>query len=118
MSNEKLVDEDTGDFTEYGTATFALRKANMENYFSQAKEYKKQYDKLMGDIASGKESLDDDNVVAKLREYEDGMRDATLAAKQEEQAIVDLVREGYDTQLDSLNELIEKYKELKNSEKD
>lgn len=118
MSNEKLVDEDTGNFTEYGIATLASRKVNMENYFSQAKEFQKKYNKLMQDIAEGKESLDDEKVVERLRYLEDGMRDATLAAKNEEQAIVDLVKQGYDAQLDSLNELIDKYKELKNSEKE
>lgn len=118
MGNKQLVDKDNGDFTEYGKATLGLHQKNIETYLSQADAYEQEYNSIMAQIEKGELSLSDQNVVDRLRELEDARRDAALSAENEKQSVVDLVREGYEAQLSALSNLIQKYKDLKNSEKD
>ncbi len=112
LDKEKMTDED-GNFTDYGKTSLALHNVNYESYMEQARGYAKEYQDLMTNA-----DLSDEKVIQRMRELEDAQRDARLAAEDEKQAIVDLVRQGYEAQLDSLSELIQKYKDLKHSEKD
>lgn len=118
MSNKDMVDKDSGKFTEYGTATLGLHQTNYENYLAQANAYQNEYNSLMDKIAKGEESIADENVIKRLRELQDGHRNAKLSAENELQAIQDLVKQGYESQLDILSKLIDKYKKLKDSELD
>ncbi len=112
LDKEKMTDDD-GNFTDYGKTSLALHNVNYESYMAQAKGYAEEYQELMKAA-----DLSDEKVIQRMRELEDAQRDARLAAEDEKQAIVDLAREGYETQLDSLSDLIQKYKDLKHSEKD
>ena len=112
LDKEKMTDEN-GNFTDYGKTSLALHNVNYESYMEQARGYAKEYQDLMTNA-----DLSDEKVIQRMRELEDAQRDARLAAEDEKQAIVDLVRQGYEAQLDSLSELIQKYKDLKHSEKD
>lgn len=116
--NNDLVDEDTGNFTEYGNATFGLHNANYKSYLEQAKEYEEEYNDLLAKIARGEESIADENVVNRLRQLEDAQRDAKISAENELKSIIDLVEQGYQAQLNALKELIDEYKELQNAEKE
>lgn len=116
MSNKDMVDKDSGKFTEYGTATLGLHQTNYENYLAQADAYQNEYNSLMDKIARGEESIADENVINRLRELQDAHREAKLSAEDELQSIQDLVKQGYEAQLDILSELIDKYKKLKDSE--
>ncbi len=116
--NKKLIDEETGNFTEFGNAALGLRMVDYKNYLAQADAYTREYDNLMKQIESGEESLDDEKVVQRLRELQDAQRDAKLSAEDTLTVIKDLMKQGYDAQLESLSKLIQKYKDLKQSEKD
>lgn len=116
--NQQMVDKENGDFTKYGEATMKLHQSNLKSYLEQAQKYQIEYNDLMAKIARGEESLDDEAVINRLRELQDAQRDSILSAEDEKKALADLVREGYDTQLNALDKLINKFKDLKSSEKD
>lgn len=118
MSNKDLVDEDTGKFTKYGSATLGLHKTNYDSYLAQANQYQSEYNSIMKQIKDGELSLSDENVIARLRELQDAHRDAKESAENELQSMKDLVKQGYDAQISSLSKLIDKYKKLRDSEKD
>lgn len=118
MSNKDLVDEDTGKFTKYGSATLGLHKTNYDSYLAQANQYQSEYNSIMKQIKDGELSLSDENVIARLRELQDAHRDAKESAENELQSMKDLVKQGYDAQINSLSKLIDKYKKLRDSEKD
>ena len=116
--NKDLTDEDSGNFTEYGNAALALHNENYKNYLAQADAYAREYNDIMNQVARGELSLDDENVIQRLRELQDAQRDAKLSAEDELSAIIDLTRQGYEAQLNALSSLIQKYKDLKQNEKD
>ena len=118
MSGKKLVDDETGKYTEHGTATLSLHRQNYESYLAQAAAYQNEYDDIRQKIKTGELSAKDEAVIQRQRELEDAHRDAALAAEDELEAIEDLVRQGYETQLTALGKLIDRYKELKNSAAD
>ena len=118
LSHKKLVDDETGEFTAEGNTTLNLRKSNYQDYLTQAAKYQQEYEKLQKQIAKGELSAEDENVITRLRELEDAHHDAMLSAEEEKDTIADLIKEGYQAQLNSLSELIQKYKDLRQNEKD
>ena len=118
LSRKKLVDDETGSYTEHGTAALSLYKQNYDSYRAQADAYQKEYDDIRQKIRTGELSAKDEAVIQRQRELQDAYRDAALSAEDELEAIQDLVRQGYDAQLDTLGKLIGRYKELKNSAAD
>lgn len=118
LSHKKLVDDETGDFTDEGKTTLNLRKSNYQNYLTQAAKYQKEYQNLQSQIAKGELDADDEKVVARLRELEDAHHNVMLSAEDEKESIASLIKEGYDAQLNSLSKLIQKYKDLRQNAKD
>ncbi len=116
--NHDFVDKDTGDFTEFGNAAFGLYKTDYETSLAQADKYAGEYADIMNKISTGELSMGDEAVVNRLRELQDEEWSAKLAAEDTLNSIIDLVRNGYEAQLDALGKLIQKYKDLKQSEKD
>ncbi len=116
--NHDFVDKDTGDFTEFGNAAFGLYKTDYETSLAQADKYAREYADIMNKISTGELSMGDEAVVNRLRELQDEEWSAKLAAEDTLNSIIDLVRNGYEAQLDALGKLIQKYKDLKQSEKD
>lgn len=116
--NHDLVDKDTGDFTEFGNAALGLYKADYETSLAEAKAYAKEYADIMKKISTGELSQSDEAVINRLRELQDEEWAAKLAAEDTLNSIISLVRNGYEAQLDALSKLIQKYKDLKQSEKD
>ncbi len=114
MSNEDLFD-DKGNFTKYADATLALHNSNYEVYMANAREYAEEMKALEEDIANGiiGGTLAED----RYRELEDARRDAIQSAQDEKNAILDLVENGLQKELDYLNEIIDKKKESLNAEK-
>ena len=111
LSGEDLFD-DSGNMTKYADATLALHGSNYEVYMANAKEYAEEVKALEKDLAEGKDVID------RYNEMVDAHQDAVLAAQKEKQAILDLVSDAYQKQLDYLNEIIDKKKESLNAEKD
>ena len=105
----------SGKMSDEGLATLAMRFTKRKAYYEQIKEYDKQIaaaqELYMKDTANT-ENLDH------LNDLETKQREIIQNYNDEKQAILDLVREGYDKQLESLQSLIDKYMEAVNAEKD
>ena len=113
MSNDKLYD-DKGQFTDKGQATAGLRVVNYQTYMEQAKKYAENIKELNAQLAADPKNEDADK---KRYEYIEAQREAILAAEKEKDAIKDLVEEGINKELDSLQKLIDKKQESLESEK-
>lgn len=113
LEKEDLFDEN-GSFTKYGDAALGLHSAAYEAYKIQADDYYKEILKLQKQLADGAGQ----DVLEHYNELADAHRDAVNAANSEKQSMLDLIEDGYNAQLDAIQELIDKKKEQLNSEKD
>lgn len=118
MEFDDLIDEEKAELTDYGNAVLALHKNNYDSYLAQAEEYEKEYHKIMEQIRKGELKASDDEVIARIRELEDARRDCRISAEQEAKAIRDLLQDLYDKQLSKISEMISKYKDLMDAQKD
>lgn len=114
MSNDKLFD-DRGDITDQGKATMGLHGVNYNTYMSQADEYRKAIDELNKEIEKDPYNQ---TLLERRKELLELQQESILAAEDEKQALKDLVQEGINAELDSLSDLIDKYTELLDSQKD
>lgn len=114
MSNEKLFGDD-GKLTSQGLATMALHGQNYNSYMYQADEYGAEVAKLDKQIANDPY---DQELINRRNELLELQRESILAAEDEKNAIRDMVEEGIEYELDSLQELIDKKNEELESEKD
>lgn len=111
---KKLVDEN-GSYTNEGWTTAGLHAQNFNTYLKQAEEYANMIDKI------NKQLADDSNnttLLEQKQEYIKAQRDSILSAQDEREAIINLIKDGYDKQLDSLGKVIDKYKDLLSSIKE
>lgn len=107
MENSKLY-TDNGQLTDTGMATMGLHGQNYNVYMAQADKYAEELLNLNKEIA------DDPNNTKLLKrrdELLESQRDSIIAAEDEKQAIVDMVRDGIELELDALQNLIDKYTE-------
>ena len=111
LSNKDLFDNN-GNLTKYADATLGLHISNYKTYMQKASDYAEEIKDLEKQLANGGQE-----VLDKYNERIDAHQDAILGAQQEKQAMLDLVEQGYQKQLDALNEAIDKKKELWNIEK-
>ncbi len=114
--NNDFTDDSAGEFTKFGNAALGLHKANYESYLAQAKAYADEYASIMDKVKKGEMSLADEAVIERLRELQDAQRDSKFSAEESLSSIISLVKDGYDAQLDVLDRLIHKYKDLKKDE--
>lgn len=112
LSNEDLFD-DNGNFTKYADATLGLHVSNLQSYKQQALDYKEEMESLEKELANG----GGQEVLDKYNERVDAHRDAINAIQKEKQAILDLVENGFQVQLEALQKLIDKKKEALSEEK-
>lgn len=114
MEDNDLFDDD-GVFTQYGTAVAGLHLEKYNVSMSQAKKYAEELLAINRKIA-------EDPYDRELLERREGLyqaqRKSIEAAKDEKDAIVDMVRDGIDVELDALDELISKYKDALDSSQD
>lgn len=113
MENSDLY-TDNGQLTDTGMATMGLHGQNYNVYMAQADKYAEELLKLNKEIA------DDPNntkLLERREELLEAQRDSILAAEDEKQAIVDMVREGIKLELDALQDLIDRYTESLDSAK-
>lgn len=113
MENSDLY-TDNGQLTDTGMATMGLHGQNYNVYMAQADKYAEELLKLNKEIA------DDPNntkLLERREELLEAQRDSILAAEDEKQAIVDMVREGIELELDALQDLIDRYTESLDSAK-
>lgn len=113
MENSDLY-TDNGQLTDTGMATMGLHGQNYNVYMAQADKYAEELLKLNKEIA---EDPNNTKLLERREELLESQRDAILAAEDEKQAIVDMVREGIELELDALQNLIDKYTESLDSAK-
>ena len=114
MSNSDLF-TDKGQLTDTGMATMGLYGVNYNTYMAQADQYAEEIKKLNKEIADDPYDTD---LIARREELLQLQQEAILAAEDEKQAIVDLVEEGIEIELDALKELIDAYTDSLDSAKD
>lgn len=107
--------DDNGNLTENGLATMGLHAQNHNVYMNQADQYGAEAAALEAEIEADPYNQD---LIERREELLELQRESILAAEQEEQAIVDLVEDGINIQLDALKELINTYTESLDSAKD
>lgn len=116
MSSEKMYDDKNGgQITEYGKATFGLHGVKHNTLMAQADEYRKEMEKIDEQLKSdpfNQTLLDRRSELLKLQQ------ESITSAKQEKDAIKDLVEDGIKSQLDALKKLIDKYTDLLDTNKD
>lgn len=106
---------DNGQLTDTGMATMGLHGQNYNVYMAQADKYAEELVRLSKEIA---EDPNNTKLLERREELLESQRDAILAAEDEKQAIVNMVREGIELELDALQNLIDKYTESLDSAKD
>ena len=113
MSNEKMFD-DNG-ITEHGQAILGLHAVNYNVYMKQAEEYKQMISEINDELAN-----DPNNQILldKKQEYIELQQDSILSAQDELESIISLKKEGYNVMLESMQKIIDKRKEILNSQKD
>lgn len=114
MSNKKLY-EDNGQLTDEGMATMGVHGVNYNVHMYQADMYGeevKNVDKLLEDDPY------DQELIERRRELLELQQESIMAAEEEKNAIRDMVEEGINLELESLEELIDKYLEALDAEKD
>ncbi len=114
MSNDQLY-EDNGYLTNLGHATNAMYAAQYETYMRQAQDYAKERVKLEAEIAKDPANKD---LIARMEEITDKQQEMIKGAEQMKDSVKSLVQEGINLYLQSLQKLIDKYKESLSDAKD
>lgn len=114
MSNEKLFD-DNGQLTDKGWATMGLYGQQYNVYMNQADRYAQEIKELEALMAEDPANMD---VADRYYELIDAQQEAILSAEQMKDAIKDMVQEGIDLELDALDDLIDKYLDALQAQKD
>lgn len=113
LSKKDLYDKDNGNLTKYADAAIGLHAVAYDTYKQQAQDYYEEVQELQRQLVNGAGQ----DVLEQYNEMVDAHQDAILAAEDEKQAILDLIEDGYNAQLEALQNLIDKKKEQLNAEK-
>lgn len=114
MENSDLY-TDNGQLTDTGMATMGMHGQNYNVYMAQADKYAQEILALNDEIASDPNNT---KLLERKEELLQAQREAILAAEDEKEAIVDMVREGIELELSALQELITSYTDALDSAKD
>ena len=114
MSNKNLFD-DNGKLTNQGLSTLGLHAQNYNTLMYQADLAGEEAEKLKKQLDS---TPYDKNLESRYREMIELQREYILEAENQKNAIVDLVQEGIELEIDALDERIQKYEEALDTQKD
>lgn len=118
MSDKKLVDDNTGSFTEEGTATLGAYLAQLELSRKKTTEFENDLNDLWDNIQRGEEGYTDQSA---LDEYYEKYGEYVASKSAEfdiEQNLINLMKEKYNAELGYLQDIINKRKGLLQAEKD
>lgn len=113
MSDKDMFNEDG--ITDEGQATLGLHAINYNVYLSKAEEYAKKLKDINEEIAN---DPNNQTLLERRQELLELQQESILAAEDEKQAMKDLVSEGYDVFLESLQKIIDKRKDMLKDIKD
>lgn len=114
LSNSDLH-TDKGQLTDEGMATMGLHAQNYNTHMAQADQYAAEILELNKQIA---EDPNNTELIERREELLGLQQDSIIAAENEKQAMIDLVREGIELELDAMQELIDAYTDALDSAKD
>lgn len=106
---------DDGAITNEGQAVMGLHGMNYNVYMAQANAYKDEIADINKELANDPNNKD---LIDQKNSLVDAYQDAISSALDEKDAIKDLVEDGIQREIDSLNDLIDKYKDSLDSAKD
>ena len=112
--NKDLYDDD-GKITNEGLTVQGIHSENYAAYLKQADFYAKEISAIEVELANDPANT---TLIDKKQEYIEAQRESVLAAYDEKNAIIDLIKDGYDKASDALSKLIDKRKEALEAEKD
>ena len=113
MEDSELFD-DRGQLTDTGMATLGLHGQNYNIAMAQAEKYAQELANIEKDLAKDSGNLD---LIERKQELLDLQQESILAAKDEKNAIRDLVEEGIQLELESLQKLIDEYNKAQENAK-
>lgn len=114
LSNKKLFD-DNGKLTSQGSATLALHAQNYNTQMFAADELGAEVARLDKQIAN---DPFDQELINRRNELLAQQREMILSAEQSKESIKSLIEDGYNAELESLDERIQKYEESLDVQKD
>lgn len=112
--NKDLYDDD-GKITNEGLTVQGIHSENYAAYLKQADFYAKEISAIEAELANDPANT---TLIDKKQEYIEAQRESVLAAYDEKNAIIDLIKYGYDKASDTLSKLIDKRKDALEAEKD
>ena len=110
-----LFDKDTGLVTDKGKAAFALEAQRYDIYIKQAKKYGEAVKRLNADIAKDPNNK---TLIDQRNEWLKAQQDAISNAHSQKEAIADLVEKGIKKQIEAMEDLIDKYEDTLDAEKE
>ena len=113
-NSEDLID-DYGNFTDFGWTSIALYQKQFETYAELVKNYRQEIADLDADFADDPLNKD---YIERRQELLEQEREYILSQQEAKNAIIDLIQDAYDQQLEKLQEIIDKKKEALQAEKD
>lgn len=119
MSNKKMFNDKTGNFTEEGTATLASYYNQLLLAQKETKNTKTALDDMLAAIERGDKGYEDKELA--MQEYYERYDEYLKLAGTEldiQQKLIDMMKEKYQAELDYLKDIIDKRKELLDTEKE
>lgn len=114
MSNSDMH-TDKGQLTNEGTATMGLHAQNYNVYMAESEAYAEEILNIDKELANDPHNTE---LIQRREELLGLQQDAIIAAEDEKQAIVALVEEGINLELQAMQDLIDKYTESLDTAKD
>ena len=106
LLSHKNLYQDNGQLSDEGLATVGLHAQNYNVYMAQADQYAEEILAINKELANDPYNTD---LIARREELLRLQQESILAAENEKDAIIDMVREGIEYELNSLKELISLY---------
>lgn len=107
--------DDKGQMTKYGEATMGLYAQQFDTYMFMADQYGEELLKVSEELANDPYNQE---IIERYEELNQAQQDAILKAKDQKEAIRDLIEQGYKKQIDSLGDVIDKYLEALSAQND
>ena len=107
--------DDDGKMTEQGLATLGLHGVNYNTYMAQADKYKEEMLRISEELAKDPYNQ---KLIDRKNELVDAQQKSILSAENEKDAMKDLIKDGIENELDSLQDLIDKYLDAIQAQKD
>lgn len=110
--NDKFTEE--GNITNRGRAAMGLIAMQYDEYIKQAKRYQKEVAALNKDLANDPYN---NKLIEQRNTWLKAQQDAIENARQQKEAMADLIEDGIKKQIDYMDELIDKYEDALDAEK-